>query len=86
MGAHRREETRRAFDKQERDAMKRKGAEGLPAGQRVTAAANEDFTGTVSGADRLSAVRQGWDPYEVWRTRVKATSQRKQERSREPLR
>jgi hypothetical protein len=73
------------YDKQERDAMKRKGAEGIPAEQRVTAAANEDFNGTISGADRLTGPRNGWDPYEVWRTRVKATS-RKQERARDPLR
>jgi hypothetical protein len=51
----------------------------------VTAAANEDFNGTISGADRLTGPRNGWDPYEVWRTRVKATS-RKQERARDPLR
>jgi len=66
--------------------MKRKGAEGLPAGQRVTAAANDDFTGTVSGADRLLTTRHGWDPYEVWRTRVKASSRMNRERERDPLR
>jgi hypothetical protein len=69
--------------------MKRKGAEGLPARQGLTPAANEEFTGTVSdlyglGLDRLATRRAGWDPYEVWRTRVKASA--KEKRGREPLR
>jgi len=74
--------------------MKRKGAEGLPAHQRPTPAANEEFTGTgneLSGhdlgqhdLDRLATPRPGWDPYEVWRTRVKASA--KEKRGREPLR
>ena len=68
--------------------MKRKGAEGLPARQRLTPAANEEFTGTVSDlfryADQLPTRRSGWDPYEVWRTRVKASA--KEKRGREPLR
>ena len=74
--------------------MKRKGAEGIPARQRLTPAANEEFTGTVndlnrldfgrSAPDRLATPRSGWDPYEVWRTRVKASA--KEKRGREPLR
>jgi len=69
--------------------MKRKSAEGIPARQRLTPAANEEFTGTVNDlsrrdlADRL-ATRSGWDPYEVWRTRVKASA--KEKRGPEPLR
>jgi hypothetical protein len=40
--------------------------EGLLAGPPPTsAAANEEFTGPVQPST-------GWDPYEVWRTRVKA--------------
>jgi hypothetical protein len=75
--------------KQELEQMKRKGAEGLPAHQRLTAAANEEFTGTVNdlsrhGLERLATRRSGWDPYEVWRTRVKASA--KEKRGREPLR
>jgi|SRR5215469_10341256 len=81
--------------KQEREEMKRKGAEGLPARQRLSAAANEDFTATVNeltghdlvrhDLDRLATPpRSGWDPYEVWRTRVKASA--KQKDGREPLR
>jgi hypothetical protein len=69
--------------------MKRKGAEGLPARQPLTPAANEEFTETMLdlsryGLDRLAARRAGWDPYEVWRTRVKASA--KEKRGREPLR
>ena len=69
--------------------MKRKGAEGSPARERLTPAANEEFTGTVSDLfrhdlDRITTRRSGWDPYEVWRTRVKASA--KEKRGREPLR
>jgi len=72
--------------------MKRKGAEGVPARQRLTPAANEEFTGTVAdleeldrdGPERRVSSRPGWDPYEVWRTRVKASA--KEKRGREPLR
>ena len=73
--------------------MKRKGAEGIPARQQLTPAANEEFTGAVSylgqefaryDLERLAAPRSGWDPYEVWRTRVKASA--KEKREREPLR
>jgi hypothetical protein len=70
--------------------MKRKGAQGLLASQRVTAAANEDFSAGgagLDGLDRLEYPRTGWDPYEVWRTRVKtsttrATPQRERDRLR----
>ena len=74
--------------------MKRKGAEGVPARQPVTAAANEEFSETmddldghdvdIHALDRLATPRPGWDPYEVWRTRVKASA--KEKRGREPLR
>ena len=74
--------------------MKRKGAEGIPARRPVTSAANEEFDGTMDdldehdldlhAPDRLATPRPGWDPYEVWRTRVKASA--KEKRGREPLR
>ncbi|HVN44186.1 MAG TPA: hypothetical protein VMT66_02965 [Steroidobacteraceae bacterium] len=71
--------------------MKRKGAEGIPARQQLLPAANEEFAGAgsdLSGGrsdpDRLATARSGWDPYEVWRTRVKASA--KEKRGREPLR
>ena len=67
--------------------MKRKGAEGLPAVKRLTPAANEDFNATASELETTHAyARSGWDPYEVWRTRVKASSRAPQERERDPLR
>jgi hypothetical protein len=47
--------------------------EGLPVEQRADTAANEDFTAIVNRRD--SARREGgWDPFEVWRTRVHAPS------------
>jgi hypothetical protein len=74
--------------------MKRKGAEGFPARQRLTPAANEEFSEMVDdlgghdldlhALDRLGTPRSGWDPYEVWRTRVKASAREKH--GREPLR
>jgi len=66
--------------------MKRKGAEGLPAVKRLSPAANEDFNGTTAEPDTRTYARSGWDPYEVWRTRVKASSRVPQERERDPLR
>jgi hypothetical protein len=57
--------------------MKQKGAEGLVA---------EEFTGMVNGLDRLARPQSGWDPYEVWRTRVKGASTVTQERELNPLR
>jgi hypothetical protein len=45
-------------------------AEGLDL--QVAPAANEDFVDTGEGFDPRACQRTGWDPYEVWRTRVKA--------------
>ena len=66
--------------------MKRKGAAELPAVHRITPAANEDFAGITHGMDSPIRPHAGWDPYEVWRTRVKASSAVNQERERDPLR
>jgi len=66
--------------------MKRKGAEGLTASQPVIPAANEEFTRAADGIDGVSYSRSGWDPYEVWRTRVKASARLRAERERDPLR
>jgi hypothetical protein len=60
--------------------MKQKGAEGLAAIYRKSPAANEEFTGLVKALDRLARPQSGWDPYEVWRTRVKESSSVTQER------
>jgi len=38
----------------------------------------------LDALDRLATPRPGWDPYEVWRTRVKASA--KEKSGREPLR
>ena len=40
---------------------------------RTGSAANEEFPGTVSDVGKRVRERaNGWDPYEVWRTRIKA--------------
>ena len=51
--------------------MKRKGAQGIPAGDGLTPAANEEFAELVRELRGVGDSRKGWDPYEVWRTRVK---------------
>ena len=65
--------------------MKRKAAEGLAAAHRVSAAANEEFTGIANGVDWVTRPQSGWDPYEVWRTRVKVSASVMPERERDPL-
>jgi hypothetical protein len=74
-------------NKQERESMKRKGAQGSPADPQAIPAANEEFATEVNGLDRLGYPRSsGWDPYEVWRTRVKSSSRVKPAQERDPLR
>jgi hypothetical protein len=53
--------------------MHGKSAEGFPADSQESLAANEDFAGTVDDLETVSA-NTGWDPYDVWRTRVKTVS------------
>ena len=65
--------------------MKQKAAEGLAAPHGMSPAANEEFTARVPGLDWLARPQSGWDPYEVWRTRVKAPSSVMPERERDPL-
>jgi len=60
--------------------MKRKGAAGRDAFYRNSPAANEPFTGMVNGLYRLARPQSSWDPYEVWRTRVKGSSSAMQSR------
>jgi len=50
--------------------MKGKVAEGMTAGAWTVSAANDEFAGTVE-PPTLEPAQTGWDPYEVWRTRVK---------------
>ena len=67
--------------------MIRESAEGLPL-ERRSDAANEEFTGTVTRRDGPHRER-GWDPYEVWQTRVRApskTARARKDRPREPQR
>ena len=64
--------------------MNRKEAEALAAVNRMSPVSG-GFTGTVHGRDRLARPQSGWDPYEVWRTRVKGSSTVMQERKRSPL-
>jgi hypothetical protein len=65
--------------------MKRRTADGLAAAHRVLPAANEEFTAMANGLDGVARVHLSWDPYEVWRTRVKESSSVTQERERDPL-
>ena len=71
---------------QERESMKRKGAHGVPAADGLTPAANEEFAELVGGLQGAEEPRAGWDPYEVWRTRVKSFSRTKGEPECDPLR
>jgi hypothetical protein len=66
--------------------MKAEGAEGLIAIYERSPAANEQLTAMVKGPDGLARPQSGWDPYEVWRTRVKGSSTVIPERERGPLR
>lgn len=64
----------------------KKGAQGLPADRRLRAAANEEFSGGVAGTvSEPEPVKSGWDPYEVWATRVKGPARSKRERQRDSL-
>lgn len=53
--------------------MKRQGAAGVAALYRRPGAASEEFSAGAAGnqAHTLTRAVSGWDPYDVWRTRVK---------------
>ena len=56
--------------------MKRKAATGLAVAGRMSSAANEEFAATADAAGGMEERPQpGWNPYEVWRTRVKESSE-----------
>ena len=56
--------------------MKRKAAEGPAAAPVISSAADEEFVAPADGVDSLEEHPQpGWNPYEVWRTRVKESSE-----------
>ena len=63
--------------------MKLNAAEELAAVYAMSPVANARFTGMVNRPVSLTASQSGWDPYEVWRTRLKRPSVAAQER--EPL-
>ena len=58
--------------------MKRKSVEGLPADSPVNVAANDEFVDDSEGYARLSRALTGWDPYDVWRTRVKDSARNRE--------
>ena len=65
--------------------MKRKGDKGLPVLHRRSRAANEDFISPDQGPDGIVPAQSSWDPYEVWRTRVKESLDPETEREGRPL-
>jgi|HubBroStandDraft_1064217.scaffolds.fasta_scaffold172030_1 hypothetical protein len=68
--------------------MIREGLEGIPVVHPEAVAANEEFAASMNRRDVL-ARDSGWDPYEVWRTRVRTLSKSvrvKKDRTRDPRR
>jgi hypothetical protein len=65
-------------NKQERRVMKSTGVDGLPAGPQEADAANEEFHDELDSYQSPTHMHSGWDPYEVWRTRVKTSSKIKE--------
>ena len=61
--------------------MQGKAAQGSSA-DRASGAANEEFTPDTGGAEAPPR-RAGWDPFQVWQTRVKASPPKPKERERE---
>lgn len=53
---------------------------GLPEEPETALAANEEFTGHAELPPEPPA--RGWDPYQVWRTRVKHPVEQVQDRRR----
>jgi hypothetical protein len=50
-----------------------KDMRGVPVAHPISRAASEQFSAREQGQDATAGVRPAWDPYEVWRTRVKET-------------
>jgi hypothetical protein len=50
-----------------------KGMKGVPVADPISRAANEQFSAREQGQDGTAGVQPAWDPYEVWRTRVRET-------------
>jgi hypothetical protein len=51
--------------------------------ERISRAANEEFSGQEQRDDGTAGVQRAWDPYEVWRTRVRETLDLETTRERE---
>lgn len=64
--------------------MKRKAAE--PDAHQMLPAASEELSRAVNGEGGPPRSQSGWDPYEVWRTRVKGFATVRPERERDPWR
>ena len=58
--------------------MPGKGAQG-PAADRASGAANEEFTPRTGSAETPPR-GTGWDPFQVWQTRVKTSPPKPKER------
>lgn len=54
--------------------MKRTAGEEFAAIYGISRAANEKSAGTVNRRDSLVRPQSSWDPYAVWRTRLKRPS------------
>ena len=63
--------------------MKPRGAEAPSGAYGVSRAVNEEM---MNGLGEQGRPRSGWDPYEVWLTRVRGSSPAMRERERDPLR
>jgi hypothetical protein len=57
-------------------------AQGCPAEAWDLTAANEEFPDEASELDAQVYVHSGWDPYALWRARVKAAFNTRPERER----
>ena len=64
--------------------MIRESAEGLPVDRRSEPAANEKFTATTVTRRERAGREAGWDPYEVWQTRVRTPSEAARARKERP--
>ena len=66
--------------------MKLNGVEDVATAYRIAPAAGEELIEMVDGLDGPARSQAGWDPYEVWWSRVKGSSSVMQERRRGPSR
>jgi hypothetical protein len=65
------------------------GMKRVPVAHPMSRAANEEFSAREPGRDGTAGAQRAWDPYEVWRTRVKEaldlnTTRERKRQAREP--